>query len=203
MAQSSKPDLSEALKAVGRNSSGTTRTRLRSALVVSEIACAVVLLMCAGLLIRTVRQLQNVDPGFDYSQSLKMDLGLPASLRHRSEAHRFLPRSYEPGSVAPRSDKCRYVTPLPDARGFDTTGIYIEHQAVPPGQEPSVDRYIMTPGYLQALGIRLERGREITDQDGQDAPLVLLVSESLAARFWPSEDQSGSELSCHGTGTRG
>src|SRR6185503_1347577 len=83
--QSSKPDLTEALKAVGRGSSaGTTRTRLRSALVVSEIACALVLLMCAGLLIRTVWQLQNVDPGFDYAHSLKMDLGLP-SLRYSTD----------------------------------------------------------------------------------------------------------------------
>ena len=73
---SSKPDLSEALKAVGRNSVEEQPYAAAAALVVSEIACAVVLLMCAGLLIRTVRQLQNVDPGFDYSQSLKMDLGL-------------------------------------------------------------------------------------------------------------------------------
>src|SRR6185503_18588902 len=56
------------------------------------------------------------------------------------------------------------------------------------------DRYIMTPGYLQALGIRLERGRELTEQDVADAPLVMLVSESLATRFWPNQDPIGKRM---------
>ena len=194
--QSSKPDLTEALKAVGRGSSaGTTRTRLRSALVVSEIACALVLLMCAGLLIRTVWQLQNVDPGFDYAHSLKMDLGLP-SLRYSTDQkiiafYRDLTTQVQslPGVVT-----AGVVTPMPATSDFDNTGIFIEHQPVPPGQAPTVDRYIMTPGYLQALGIRLERGREITEQDAENAPLVLLVSESFATRFWPDEDPIGKRI---------
>jgi predicted permease len=192
---SSQAGLSETLKAVGRSSSGTARTRLRSALVVSEIACALVLLMCAGLLIRTVRQLQNVDPGFDYAQSLKMDLGLP-SLRYDTDQKRiaFYRDLTNQVQSLPGVVSAGVVTPLPSAGDFDMTGIYIENQPVPPGQAPSVDRYIMTPGYLQALGIRLERGREITDQDRQDAPLVVLVSESLAARFWPNEDPIGKRI---------
>ncbi|HKU73020.1 MAG TPA: ABC transporter permease [Pyrinomonadaceae bacterium] len=192
---SSKPDLNEVLKAESRGLSGIARTRLRGALVVSEIACAVVLLMCAGLLIRTVWQLQNVDPGFDYSQSLKMDLGLP-SLRYDTDQKRiaFYRELTNQVESLPGVISAGVVTPLPAARGFDTTGIDIEHQPVPPGQEPSVDRYIMTPGYLQALGIRLERGREIVDQDGENAPLVLLVSQSFAARFWPNEDPIGKRI---------
>lgn len=192
---SSQAGLSETLKAVGRSSSGTARTRLRSALVVSEIACALVLLMCAGLLIRTVRQLQNVDPGFDYAQSLKMDLGLP-SLRYDTDQKRiaFYRDLTNQVRSLPGVVSAGIVTPLPSAGDFDMTGIYIEDQPVPPGQAPSVDRYIMTPGYLQALGIRLERGREITDQDRQDGPLVVLVSESLAARFWPNQDPIGKRI---------
>ena len=192
---SSQPNLNEVLKAEGRGSSGTGRTRLRSALVVSEIACALVLLMCAGLLIRTVRQLQNVDPGFDYAHSLKMDLGLP-SIRYSTDQQRiaFYRELTNEVQSLPGVTSAGVVTPLPDSLGFDTTGIYIEHQTVPPGQEPSVDRYIMTPGYLEAMGIRLARGREITDQDGENAPLVLLVSESLATRFWPNEDAIGKRI---------
>jgi putative ABC transport system permease protein len=194
--QSSQPDLTEALKADGRTSSaGIRRTRLRSFLVVSEIAFALVLLMCAGLLIRTVSQLQRVDPGFDYSQSLKMDLGLP-SLRYstaqkRADFYRELTKRVQslPGVVS-----AGVVTPLPVTSGFDSTGIDIEYQLVQPGHEPMVDRYIMTPGYLQALGIRLQRGREITEQDGENAPLVLLVSEGLAARFWPNQDPIGKRI---------
>jgi putative ABC transport system permease protein len=192
---STQPHLSETLKAVGRSSSGIARTRLRSALVVSEIACALVLLMCAGLLIRTVRQLQNVDPGFDYAHSLKMDLGLP-SLRYDTDQKRiaFYRDLTNQVQSLPGVDSAGVVTPLPDSRGFDSTGIYIEHQTVPAGQEPMVDRYIMTPGYLAALGIRLERGRAITDQDGENAPPVLLISENLASRFWPNEDPIGKRI---------
>jgi putative ABC transport system permease protein len=192
---SSQPDLGEVLKGEGRSSSGTARTRLRSALVVSEIACALVLLMCAGLLIRTVRQLQNVDPGFDYAQSLKMDLGLP-SLRYDTDQKRiaFYRDLTKQVQSLPGVVNAGVVTSLPASGGFDTTSIYVEHQQVTPGQEPNVDRYIMTPGYLEALGIRLKRGREITDQDGENAAPVLLVSESLATRFWPNEDPVGKRI---------
>jgi len=194
--QGSKPNLTEALKSDGRTSSGgARRTRLRSFLVVSEIAFALVLLMCAGLLIRTVVQLQRVDPGFDYTHSLKMDLGLP-SLRYstnekRIEFYHELAKRVQslPGIVS-----AGLVTPLPAAGDFDNTGIEVEHQPVQPGEAPMVDRYVMTPGYLQALHIRLEKGRELTEQDVASAPLVTLVSEGLAARFWPNQDPIGKRI---------
>ncbi|HEY0723186.1 MAG TPA: hypothetical protein VGD41_04205, partial [Pyrinomonadaceae bacterium] len=158
--QSSRTDLTEALKADGRTSSGgTRRARLRSALVVSEIAFALMLLICAGLLIRTVGHLLRVDPGFEYAHSLKMDLGLPA-LRYstpqkRVEFYRELTTRVQslPGVVSAGA-----ITPLPVAGGFDSTSIEVESQPAPPGHEPMVDRYIMTPGYLQALNIPLRQG---------------------------------------------
>ena len=193
--QSSRPDLAEALKADGRGSSGTRRGRLRSVLVVSEIAFALVLLMCAGLLIRTVGHLLSVDPGFDHAHSLKMDLGLPA-LRYstpekRIEFYRELTKRVQslPGVVSAGA-----ITPLPVAGGFDSTSIEIEFQPVQKGYEPMVDRYITTPGYLQALGIPLRQGREITTQDDEHAPLVMVVSEGLAARFWPGQDPIGKRV---------
>ncbi len=194
--QSSRPDLTEALKADGRGlGGGKRRTRLRSVLVVSEIAFALVLLMCAGLLIRTVGHLLKVDPGFEYANSLKMDLGLPA-LRYstpekRIEFYRELTTRVQslPGVVS-----AGVITPLPVAGGFDSTGIDIEFQPTEPGREPMVDRYIMTPGYLQALNIPLKHGREITTQDDERAPLVLLVSEGLATRFWPNQDPIGKRI---------
>src|SRR5215213_1441848 len=194
--QSSRPDLTEALKAGGRTSSGgARRTRLRSALVVSEIAFALVLLMCAGLLIRTVGHLLSVDPGFDYAQSLKMDLGLPAlrysTTEKRIEFYRELAKRVQslPGVVSAGA-----ITPLPVAGGFDSTSVEVEYQQAQPGHEPMVDRYIMTPGYLQSLDIRLRHGREITTQDDEHAPLVLLVSEGFAARFCPNQDPIGKRV---------
>src|SRR6185436_15675068 len=138
--QSSRPDLTEALKADGRgSSSGTRRTRLRSVLVVSEIAFALVLLMCAGLLIRTVGHLLSVDPGFDSAHSLKMDLGLPA-LRYstpekRVEFYRELTKQVQslPGVVSAGA-----ITPLPVAGGFDSTSIEVEYQPAQKGHEPMV-----------------------------------------------------------------
>ena len=194
--QSSQPNLTEALKADGRTlSSGMQRTRLRSFLVVSEIAFALILLMCAGLLIRTVIQLQRVDPGFDYTHALKMDLGLP-SLRYPTGAKRieFYQELTKRVQSLPGVVSAGVVTPLPLAGGFDSTGIEIEHQPTQPGHEPMADRYIMTPGYFEALGIRLERGRELTEQDVANAPLVIVVSESFAARFWPNQDPIGKRV---------
>jgi putative ABC transport system permease protein len=188
--------LTEALKADSRTSSGgTRRTRLRSALVVSEIAFALVLLMCAGLLIRTVGYLLRVDPGFDYAHSLKMDLGLP-SLRYSTNEKRvaFYRELTNRVQSLPGVVSAGVVTPLPVAGGFDSTSIEVEYQPVQPGQEPMVDRYVMTPGYLEALDIRLRHGREISTQDDERAPLVLLVSEGLAARFWPNQDPIGKRI---------
>jgi putative ABC transport system permease protein len=194
--QSSKPSLTVALKADGRTfSGGVRRTRLRSFLVVSEIGFALVLLMCAGLLIRTVVQLQKVDPGFEYAHALKMDLGLP-SLRYSTDAKRieFYQELTKRVQSLPGVVSAGVITPLPLAGGFDSTGIEVEHQVTQPGHAPMVDRYIMTPGYLQALSIRLERGRVLEEQDVANAPLVMLVSESLAARFWPNQDPIGKRI---------
>ena len=194
--QGSRPNLTEGLKSDSRTSSGGThRQRLRSVLVVSEIAFALVLLMSAGLLIRTVSHLLKVDPGFDYAHSLKMDLGLP-SLRYNNEQKRidFYRELTNRVQSLPGVVNAGVITPLPVAGGFDSTSIDVEFQPVQPGHEPMVDRYIMTPGYLDAIGIRLQQGREITTQDDEHAPLVLLVSESFAARFWPGEDPIGKRI---------
>jgi len=123
-----------------------------------------------------------------------MDLGLP-SLRYDTDQKRiaFYRDLTNQVQSLPGVISAGVVTPLPSC-DFDQTGIYIEHQPVPPGQAPSVDRYIMTPGYLEALGIRLERGRELTNQDGENTQLVLLVSEGLASRFWPNEDPIGKRI---------
>ena len=151
--------------------------------------------MCAGLLIRTVSHLQKVDPGFDYSHALKMDLGLP-SLRYSTDQKRidFYRELSNRVQSLPGVVSAGVVTPLPVTSGFDSTGIEVEYQPAQPGQEPMVDRNIITPGYLHALNIRLQRGREITEQDGENAPLVLMVSEGLAARFWPNEDPIGKRI---------
>ncbi|HEY6246092.1 MAG TPA: ABC transporter permease [Pyrinomonadaceae bacterium] len=191
----SQRDLVEALKAHGRSfTAGQFRSRLRGALVVSEIAFALVLLMCAGLLIRSVRRLQQVDPGFDYSHVLKMDLGLP-SLRYSTDDKKI--NFYRELTARVRSlsgvSSAGVTTPLPSS-DFDQTGIGIEGQPVQPGLEPSVDRYIITPGYLEAMRIPLVRGRSLEERDVHDTSQVLLVSKSLVERFWPNQNPIGRRI---------
>jgi putative ABC transport system permease protein len=191
-----KTDLSEALKADGRSpGSGMSRTRFRSGLVISEIAFALVLLMCAGLLLRSVSRLQRVDNGFDYSHSLKMDLALP-SIKYptndkKIEFYRELTTRVR---ALPGVTHAGVVTPLPSSSGFDNTGFEIEGQPFPVGQEPYVDRYVVTPGYLETMGIPLLRGRTLTDQDRTNSALVMLVSQELADRFFPNQDPIGKRI---------
>jgi putative ABC transport system permease protein len=194
--QGTKTDLTEALKAEGRNpGSGMRRARFRSGLVVSEIAFALVLLMCAGLLVRSVSRLQNVDTGFDYSHSLKMDLGLPA-VKYSTDEKKiaFYQELTARVRAIPGVTYAGATTPLPSAGGFDMTSIEIEGQPFPPGQEPDVDRYIVTPGYLDAMSIPLRRGRTLIEQDVQNTDLVMLVSQQLADRFWPNHDPIGKRI---------
>jgi len=193
--QNSQRDLIEALKAHGRSfTGGQFRSRLRGALVVSEIACALVLLMCAGLLVRSVRRLQQVDPGFEYSHVLKMDLGLP-SIRYSTDDKKI--NFYRELTARVRSlsgvSSVGVTTPLPSS-DFDQTGIDVEGQPVQRGLEPSVDRYIITPGYLEAMRIPLVRGRSLEERDVHDTSQVMLVSKNLADRFWPNQDPIGKRI---------
>ncbi|HEX6650248.1 MAG TPA: FtsX-like permease family protein, partial [Pyrinomonadaceae bacterium] len=130
-----------------------------------------------------------------YTHSVKMDLGLP-SIRYSTDAKRieFYQELTKRVQSLPGVVSAGVVTPLPAAGDFDNTGIEVEHQPVQPGQEPMVDRYIMTPSYLQALGIRLEKGRELTEQDVASAPLVMLVSKGLADCYWPNQDPIGKRI---------
>jgi putative ABC transport system permease protein len=194
--QSSRPDLNEALKADGRSfSAGIYRNRLRNALVVSEIAFALVLLMCAGLLVRSFARLQDVNPGFDASHSLKMDLGLP-SLRYSTDEKRiaFYRELVNRVKVLPGVTNAAVVTPLPSSSGFDTTGFEVEGQPAQIGSGPMADRYVVDPSYLRALNVPLQRGRELNEQDSEKALPVMLVSQSLAERYWPNQDPIGKRI---------
>jgi putative ABC transport system permease protein len=194
--QGSRPDLIGTLKQSGRSMNvATHHTRLRSAIVTAEIAFALVLLVCAGLLIRSVGRLREVNPGFDYTNVLKMELALP-TIKYPTDEKRisFYRQLTERLKDVPGITHAAVVTPLPISQGFDTTGFEVEHQPTEPGQMPQAERYIITPEYLHTLKIPLVRGRELTEQDLESGSLVLLVSEKLAQRFWPNADPVGKRI---------
>jgi putative ABC transport system permease protein len=168
---------------------------LRRALAICEVALALVLLACAGLLLRTFGKLQDVDLGFDSHNVLTMQLGLP-SARYPFASEKpmiFYRNLLSRVAQLPGVEDAGAVSILPLGGDFDTTGIGVEGHNYAPGKEPSPERYIVTPGYFRALRIGLLRGRFFTDQDDTKIP-VALVNSTAAARFWPGQDALGKHI---------
>ncbi|HKB64561.1 MAG TPA: ABC transporter permease [Pyrinomonadaceae bacterium] len=199
--QISKPNLAESLKETGRGSGpAASRNRLRSALVISEIAMTLVLLVCAGLLIRTVARLRNVDAGFNANNILAMNIGLPQSKYPKPENVIAFNREIVDRITALPGVKAAGTTSvLPLSDNFDGRGLAVEDHPKPRGEEITVDLYVTTPGYLKAMEIRLLSGRTITDQDTKDTPNVALINKTMAAQLWPNEDSLGKRIKFPGS----
>jgi len=194
--QISKPNLAESLKEAGRGSGASgSRNRLRSALVVSEIALTLVLLVCSGLLIRTVMRLKNVDPGFNPKNILAMNIGLPSVKYPKPENQiSFYMQVTERIAALPGVKAAGTTSVLPLSDNFDGRGLLVEDQPRPRGEEITVDLYVTTPGYLRAMDIGLIKGRTITEQDTNDSFKVALINKTMAAQLWPNQDPLGKRI---------
>jgi len=199
--QISKPNLAESLKETGRGSGpAASRNRLRSALVISEIAMTLVLLVCAGLLIRTVARLQNVDAGFNATNILAMNIGLPQAKYPKPEnVIAFNKEIVERISALPGVKAAGTTSVLPLSANFDGRGLAVEDHPKPRGEEITVDLYVTTPGYLKAMEIPLLSGRMINDQDTKDSPNVALINKTMAAQLWPTADPLGKRIKFPGS----
>jgi putative ABC transport system permease protein len=199
--QISKPNLAESLKESGRGSGpAASRNRLRSALVISEIAMTLVLLVCAGLLIRTVARLRNVDAGFNANNILAMNIGLPAAKYPKPEnVIAFNKEIVERIAALPGVKAAGTTSVLPLSDNFDGRGLAVEDHPKPRGEEITVDLYVTTPGYLQAMEIPLLSGRMITDQDTKESPNVALINKTMAAQLWPNQDPLGKRIKFPGS----
>ncbi len=199
--QISKPNLAESLKESGRSSGpATSRNRLRSVLVVCEIAMTLVLLVCAALLIRTVLRLRNVDTGFNSENVLAMNIGLPGIKYPKPENQiAFYKQVAERISALPGVKAAGITSVLPLSDNFDGRGLRVEDYPKPRGEELSVDLYVATPGYLQAMEIPLLKGRAINDQDTADSFKVALINKTMAAQLWPNQDPLGKRIGFPGS----
>jgi putative ABC transport system permease protein len=193
----SAPDAIEGLKAGGRSSSGgsgggAANRGVRRALVISQMAFALVLLAGAGLLVRSFARLQGVQPGFEPRNVLTGNLALP-EVRYPTEPKQvaFYRTAIERIQQLPGVRYAAAVNVLPESTNFDTTGTQMEGHNVPPGEEPYLDRYIVTPEYFRALSIPLVRGRLFTEQDNAQAPQVALINETAARMYWQGQDPLG------------
>lgn len=194
--QASRHDVRSRLQAVSRGAAGRFGgTRLRRVLVVSELAVAIVLLVCAGLLLRSFAKLQRVDPGFRPTGLTAFTVTLPDSRYGRLvDQQQFLDRTLEGLRAIPgvESAAASFGLPLTDAR-FQLT-FTIDGKDGEVNNEPRGQIRVATPGYFEAMGIPVVKGRTFTPQDRWDSPQVIVVSEELARRFFPNGDALGRRI---------
>jgi putative ABC transport system permease protein len=186
-----KTDLNESLKEGGLSTTTESgRRRLRNALVVSEMALALVLLTGAGLLVRTFLRLADVDLGIDPANVVTMGLRLP-DYKYSSAAQQAL--FYQ--ELLQRVGS----TPGVKSAGAESGGanVFFQPQGQPPaapGQEPTAAYKIITPDFFQAMGTRLVAGREFSARDAEGATPVAIISETVARRYWPHASPVSSHL---------
>jgi predicted permease len=194
--QMSRPNLSESLKDVGRGLGGSVKgNRLRSALVIAEVAMTLVLLVAAGLLVRTIIRLGNVDKGFNSHNVLTMNIGLP-SLKYPKPENviAFYKQTSERIAGIPGVSAAGITSVLPLSDNFDGRGLVVEDYPKPRGEEISVDLYVVTPGYLRAMEIPVLKGRAISEQDNVDGMKVALINQTMADQLWPKQDPTGKRI---------
>ncbi|MGH9752999.1 MAG: ABC transporter permease [Blastocatellia bacterium] len=191
----SKPDVHQTLKESGRGTAGGRR-RLRESLVVVELALALVILIGAGLLMNSFLKLQDVDGGFNPRNLLAMDVSLAGAPQYVGPAREMFYRQLTDRLRAlPGVESASAINHLPLAGDVWGTPMAIEGRPLPPpGQEIAVTFRVSRPGYFQTMGIPLRAGRDFTDRDTPDAPGVAVINETLAHRYWPSEDPIGKRV---------
>jgi len=194
-------DLNDALKQGGRGSRGSTHGTLRGVLAVSEIALALMLLSGAGLMLRTFGKLHAVAPGFNPRNVLTMGIGLPSSKYPFASSKPVVFYQELLGRIGsmPGVQSAAAVSVLPLGGDFDTATAEVEGQVYGPGEQPSPERYIVTQDYFRTMQVRLVRGRVFSDADNETSPLVVLISETAAQRWWPNQDPIGKRMRIAGT----
>jgi putative ABC transport system permease protein len=198
--QVSKSDLNEGLKESGRGGSDAPRRqRMRALLVISEVALSIVLLIGAGLMIRSFTHLLAVDPGFKTDHVLTAFVSLPvAKYSKHEEQVAFFDRLLERLRNVPGVSAASVVSDIPlyggSSTGFDVDG----RPSALPGQRAMTDYRIISPDYFAAMGIRLVKGRAFSRHDTETAPGVVIINETLAARYFAGEDPVGKRLDMSG-----
>jgi putative ABC transport system permease protein len=195
--QASKPDLNEALReSGGRGTGGLKTSRLRSLLVVAEVALALVLLVGAGLMIRSFVELQQTSPGFETKNLLTMNISLPRQkYKERQQSNLFFKQLFERIRTVPGVQAVGGIDPLPLSGNNATTLFVVEGGPnLAPTDRPEVGERTVTPDYFKAMGIPLVRGRSFTEGDREDTPRALVVNEALARKYWPGEEVIGRRL---------
>ncbi len=195
--QVTRVDPVDHLRAAGRTAGGNRRRqRLRAGLVVAETALAMVLLVGAGLLIRSLGQVQGVAPGFEPRGLVIGGVALPQQQYQRPEERvAFYRALVDRLKSAPGVASAATGSALPFTGGDSTASFEIEGQALAPGEPgPHGRARIVSPGYFSTLGIPMRKGRAFTDDDRLGTDRVVVIDENLAATYWPGQDPIGKRI---------
>jgi predicted permease len=172
------------------------RSRARRGLVIAEVAFSLVLVVGAGLMVRTLAALNRVDPGFQPDRTFAAHLSLPETkYASEEEISEFVRQVEERTRSHPGVQAAGMVLSLPIQRALSGSFFFsIEGRAFPVEDEPYSGYQIATPGYFETLGVPLLEGRLFTDSEGALDPWVVVVNEALAQRFWPEEQAIGKRV---------
>ena len=199
--RAARVDLNTSLKAGGRNAQGeggfgSSRRRLRSLLVVAEVAISLMLLIGAGLLVRSFVRLQQVSPGFEPDGVISLRVGPSArQFPTRDASLEFYRAAAAALASVPGVTIRGAVTALPFTASVGWGSINVEGWTPQPGQELQVDQRGATPDYFKTMNIPLIQGRFFTDADAPlTAQQVVIIDEKFAQRFWPAGDAIGKHL---------
>jgi putative ABC transport system permease protein len=190
----SRPDLNTALKAGGRTAgTGPSGSRARDLLVVAQVALALVLLVGAGLLVRSFANLMRIDPGIQPENLLTLEYRLPQNkYREPQQQWRFHDQVVANVQALPGVESAAVFFAVPHGAIIGTSGFALpDRGALPADQLPRAQVNRAHANYFQTMGIPLLKGRVFTVQDQPNTPPVIVVNQTLARRFWPQEDPVG------------
>jgi putative ABC transport system permease protein len=192
--RASSPNLNEFMKE-GRSSTGTvSHNRLRGMLVVAETTLGLMLLVIAGLLLRSFHRILSVDPGMNPHNVLTLNFDLPDKAYNEQQQIDFYTQLLSRLREVPGVVSAAAVTPLPLSGSNSIITFEIEGRPVPKSEEPSADIKVVTPEYFHTLNIPIMSGRDFTDHDNNNAPGVVMVNEAFAQRYFPNENPIGKHI---------
>ena len=182
------------LKEGGRTPGSFVPQRVRDVFMGAQVALAVVLLVAATLLIRSLWRLQDVPPGFSPARVTAMDVSLPIADYPRGPNRRSTSACRSGWARCLAWTRSAPSNILPLSGNYDSRGIQIEDDPKPEGQGQAPQARSVTPGYFAALGVPLLRGRLFDGRDTVSSPQVVVISDTMARRYWPGADPVGRRI---------
>lgn len=195
--QCSNPSLTSTLKDAGSSASvSVRRRRMRKVLVVLEVALALMALVPAGLMIKWMKNINNVDLGFRPQHVLTAQIALPETkYPDLRQAAAFYDRLLERLGALPQVSSSAVTQYIPFGDNYSSAEMFFPGRAAPdPRSIPSSAITAAAPGYLPTLGLQMIRGRFFSDQDGPDSPPVIVINQTLANRYFPGQDPLGQKI---------